>query len=177
MKQVRFRKILAEHKDQIYSHALYFLGNYQDAEDVTQEVLIRIWQNLISIRRGKEKAWVMRVTHNLCIDYARSRHKRSEVVLNENVNFLKAQTTGSPLEPDPAKLAQRSDFTEHILQALQKLPQKLKSVLMMREIQGLKYKEISQVLGMPINSVKVYIHQGREALRGLLKQSLKNEIE
>ena len=176
MRKARFKKIVEQHKDRIYSHALYFLGNRPDAEDVTQEVLIRTWKNLDSIYLKTTQAWLMRVTHNLCIDYARRRKSGVTIVQHDDLSILDTKAAFSGNGTDPHKDAENSDLRRQIYTALQKLPEHLRSVIMMREINDIKYEEISQALDIPLNSVKVYIHRGRNELKKALDKSIAKEI-
>jgi len=170
MNSSRFNKIVHDYKDRIYSHALYFLGDRRDAEDVTQEVLIRAWQNLHTIRQRTTKVWLMRVTHNLCIDYARRYKSVRKVMQSEDMSVLEANTPSSLIESDPEQVVENADMSKQILSALQKLPNNLRSVVMLREIQDMKYEDISKVLNIPLNTVKVYIHRGRQELKTILRQ-------
>lgn len=167
MRHAHFTTAVLAHKDRIYSQAYYFLGNRPDAEDVTQEVLLRAWQNLDAIRKPTVKAWLMRVTHNLCIDTLR-RHKAQQVVRTPETSD--GCEMGLPLvaEDDPQVNAEESELRRHLLQAIQRLPVRLRSVIIMRELQDMTYEEISSALDLPLNSVKVYIHRGRKLLRAAL---------
>ncbi|MDZ7413644.1 MAG: sigma-70 family RNA polymerase sigma factor [candidate division KSB1 bacterium] len=167
MRHAHFTTAVLAHKDRIYSQAYYFLGNRPDAEDVTQEVLLRAWQNLDAIRKPTVKAWLMRVTHNLCIDTLR-RHKAQQVVRTPEASD--GCEMGLPLvaEDDPQVNAEESELRRHLLQAIQRLPVRLRSVIIMRELQDMTYEEISSALDLPLNSVKVYIHRGRKLLRAAL---------
>ena len=101
MKRACFKKIVDKHKDWIYSYALYFLGNRMDAEDVTQEVLIRAWQNIDTIHQRKTKAWLTRVTYNLCNDYARRRKARANVMQSEDISLLEIKMETYVNEANP----------------------------------------------------------------------------
>jgi len=145
------------------------LKNKPDAEDVTQEVLIRIWKNLGNFKISSGKAWIIKTTHNICIDYLRKRSimnnkEMSFDSMNDDNNFAN-QSVGSIVYNFPDVLA-----AESIKKAIRKLPEKLRSVFVLYEIEGLKYKEISQALNVPINSVKVYLLRARKELQKQLKE-------
>ena len=175
MKSSEYKRLVDEHKDRIYGHAFYFLGDRRDAEDVTQDVLIRAWENIGAIRRRKAKAWLMRATHNLCIDYARRISSRAKVVRSEDMSMLEDRTVSSLRESNPEQLMEDAVLSGQILSALQQLPPSLRSVIMLREIEDMKYKDISRVLGLPLNTVKVYIHRGRQELKTALGALLAEE--
>lgn len=147
---------MRNYQDCIYSYSFYILGNREDAEDITQEVLIKAWQNLDSLSKRSIKTWIMKVTRNLCIDHLR--HRRVE------------QTTKpDPLPPgNPEAIVEGREVQVRVREAISKLPLALRSTVILREIQGLKYKEISEILGIPLNSVKVRLWRGRRLLRQIL---------
>jgi RNA polymerase sigma-70 factor (ECF subfamily) len=139
-----------------------------DADDISQEVLIRLWKNMGKFKLTAAGSWIMRTTHNLCIDYL-----RRDQVSNQRSFFIDENT--EELIADTNKLNQPELTTlqnitgERIKTAIQTLPENLKSVFVLYELEGFKYKEISEVLDMPINSVKVYILRARKKLQEELK--------
>lgn len=144
------------------------LKNKLDAEDVTQEVLIKIWKNIGGFKISSGKAWIMKTTHNLCIDFLRKRSimnnkEMSFDSMNDDNSFTN-QSVGSIVYNFPDVLA-----AESIKKAIRKLPEKLRSVFVLYEIEGLKYREISLALDVPINSVKVYLLRARKELQKQLR--------
>jgi RNA polymerase sigma-70 factor (ECF subfamily) len=164
----KFRYLIKEHKNRIYSYALYTLHNRMDADDVTQEVLIRIWKNLGKFKMNSARAWIMKTTHNLCIDYLRKRKslEYKHTFIDDGAEDLLHDTTyGTPEINTHHKIA-----FDKVQTAVEKLPENLKSSFLLYEINGLKYKEISEALGLPLNSVKVYILRARKMLQEELKE-------
>ncbi len=163
-----FEKILAEHRDRVFSYAFYVLGNRQDAEDVTQDVFIRLWRNLGDIDLSRRKSWIMSVAHNRCIDLARSR-KRT-VHRREDPDMLATDTDSAPvsLEMNPGLRSESRETRRLLLQALRKLPVRSRSMLVMHYYQGLKYRTIGEMLDLNINTVKVEVHRARKELRKIL---------
>ena len=171
MNEAQFKRVVKQYKDFIYSYAFYFSGTREDAEDLTQEVLIRIWENLGSLRLGPTKSWVSKVTRNMCIDWERRRRARPETPValqSEDCEF----DVPAPFEETGAE---KEEMRRNIEKTIAKLPEKLKSVIILREIEDMKYEEISDVLSMPINSVKSYIHRGRRMLREQLSAIYEDE--
>jgi len=163
MKRVRFGRIVKSYQDPIYGYSFYMLGNREDAEDVTQEVLIKAWQNIDSIGKGSIKNWIMKATKNLCID--RLRHRRLGQTLKSD----------PPCPREPEAIVERREIQEKVREAISKLPLTLRSTVILREIQGLKYREISKILEIPLSSVKVQLWRGRTLLRQTLS-SMQNEL-
>ncbi len=145
------------------------LGNKMDADDVTQEVLIRLWQNMGNFNLTAMRAWVMKTTHNLCLDYLRRRKTAQQrgVDLDEETADLIPAEDGS-IYPDIE--LQRKLLKEKLNIAINNLPESLKSVFVLYEINGLRYKDISEILSLPINSVKVYLFRARKKLQDELRQ-------
>jgi len=165
MKTIRFRRIARRHQDSIYSYSFYMLGNREDAEDITQEILIKTWQNIDSIGKRSIKSWIMKVTKNLCIDHIR--HRRLSQIVKPDPPSLK----------DPEAIMEKREIQERVREAIGNLPLTLKSTVILREIQGLKYKEISRILEIPLSSVKVQLWRGRALLRQALSPiQKKNEL-
>ncbi len=140
-----------------------------DAEDVTQEVLVRLWKNIDNFNLNSAKSYIMKMTHNLCLDYLRRRKTfvNREIEIDELFEDTYSNIDGNN-EPD--EMTCNEDLNQKLKSAIETLPEKLKSVFMMYQLQGMKYKEISEVLDIPINSVKVYLMRSRVKLQKELKQ-------
>jgi len=147
---------MRNYQDAIYSYSFYMLGNREDAEDITQEVLLKVWQHIDSIGKGTIKNWIMKVTKNLCIDLLR--HRR-----------LSQASNSDPLPlGDPETLIEAKEIQERVREAIGRLPLTLRSTIILREIRGLKYREISRILGISLDAVKVQLWRGRRLLRQAL---------
>ncbi len=151
------------------------LRNRDDAEDVTQEIFIKIWQNIDKFKIIAAKAWIMRSTHNLCIDYLRKRNitMQREFSIDEE---MRESISDESTNNNPQIKTHLNMMTGKIKEAIKLLPENLRSVFVLYEIEGLKYKEISAALGIPINSVKVYLLRARKKLQEVLKSYEVQEI-
>lgn len=165
-----FEALVEEHRDRVYSLACYLLGDREEAADVTQEVLLRLWRHLDTLdpKQGSAPAWLLRVTRNHCFDLMRKRRsRRSALGLPEEPEAVDRAPAPAP---DPERLAASSDLGRQLRRAVRELAEPYRSVLILREVQEMKYREISETLQMPINTVKVNIHRGRRMLRERLKE-------
>ena len=158
-----FRILVEKHKNSVYAYACYMLRNSADAEDVTQDVLIKFWNHRNEINMIAIKAWLIRTTRNRCLDVIRKRQRTDNKVTSLD-NSLSEFTPDDRAE-NPVKEMDRKILKDRINVAIDSLPEKLRSVFVLYEIQGLKYREIAQVLDIPLNSVKVYINRARLALQ------------
>lgn len=175
MKSTKYDFLIQQNKNNIYGYALYMLKNHMDADDVTQEVMIRIWNNINNFNILSAKSWIMRTTHNLCIDYLRKRKVvvQREFEINEELteSYLDDRT-----ENDPYLTTHFEMMNDKVKIAISRLPETLKSVFVLYEIQGMKYKEISKSLEIPLNSVKVYLLRARKKLQEELKNYETHEV-
>jgi RNA polymerase sigma-70 factor (ECF subfamily) len=162
-----FRKMAEEYRDRIYTFALYSLRHPEEAEDVTQDVLIKLWRHSGRVDVENRAAWVMRVTRNAVIDAIRRRRSRAAVISDEADYDLAINYSAA--EADTDKGVASREFREALEGALAGLDDPYRSIVVMREIQELKYSEISEALEIPLNTVKVYLHRGRRMLREALK--------
>jgi RNA polymerase sigma-70 factor (ECF subfamily) len=162
MQRETFERVLRDHKDRVYSHALYCLRDADDAADVTQETFLRLWRRSPSLDDGRVGAWLLRVTHNLCID-----HSRRAAVVRQRLGRPDTDALDAVPHPGvrPDAIADRRD---DVLAALDILPAETRSVMLMHYCQGLKLQEIADLLGRNVNSLKVCIHRARKALRPVL---------
>ena len=176
LETIGYKALVNRYKNRIFSYSIYMLRNSMDAEDVTQEVLIRLWNNMGKFKLPAAGSWIMRTTHNLCIDYLRKNQvaRQRSVYIDEDDNS-EEKIMDNNKENQPEITTQQNIVLEKIKNAVQKLPENLKSVFVLYEIEGFKYKEISSVLDIPINSVKVYMLRARKKLQEELKDYARQE--
>ena len=167
IREVEFRVLCQRHSDDIYRFARSLLANPADAEDATQEVLLRLWNHLPKLYPFNLRAWLLRTTRCYCLDQIRRRSNRAAPMLLED-EILAEQP--DELAVNPSVAADSSFRLEQARRLLLKLPENLRSVFMLYEVNGLRYREIAEVLEMPINSVKVYLSRAREKLAHLVNE-------
>ncbi len=169
--KVRYQKCVMDYKDRVYRYAYFTLRSESDAEDATQEVFVKLWNKFNTINPLKVKSWLMRTTHNQCIDMIRKRKRTTDrhVEIEDYQAFDGDYTT----RDNPRNKVENESLGQRIQKAVDKLPEKLKPIFLMYEMQGLKYREIADALDMPINTVKVHIMRARK----MLQQELKYEKE
>lgn len=163
-----FLRQVNTYEDRILRIARSYLNDAAKAKDVTQEVLVKLWKHQDELDEDGIMAWLSCVTRNACIDILRARKRRRKTVRVDAEGVDRAES------PDrtPARHAETEDLREHVLDALDRVDDPYRRVVALRELQGLKYKEIATVLDMPLNTVKVYLHRGRKKLQAELDRSL-----
>jgi RNA polymerase sigma-70 factor, ECF subfamily len=167
IREAEFKALCQRHRDGIYRFARSLLANEADAEDATQEVLLRLWNHLPKMYPFNLRAWLLKTTRFYCLDLIRRRnHLATPVPVDEEM--LAEQP--DELAVNPSVAADSSIRLEQARKLLLKLPENLRSVFVLYEVNGLRYREVAEVLGMPINSVKVYLSRARERLAVLVKE-------
>jgi len=159
-----FAAIVLRHQDRIYTLCRYMLRDPEDAQDAAQDVFFKAYRALEDFRPDSSLyTWIYRIAVNTCLDYRRK--SRREV-------FRSAPLTEDlpSDEPFPKQLYESAEIHDSIQLALQKLPEKLRAAIVLREIEELSYKEITEVLHVSVGTVKSRISRAREQLRHLLKK-------
>lgn len=159
-----FTGIIDPIKDKLYRYALRIVKNEMEAEDVVQEVIIKLWKKKEQFAEiDNKEAWCMTLTRNLSIDKTRSRKGRTESI--EDYHHVKDRTS------DPHSKAQSSDMMKHIMELMDTLPENQKSVLHLRDVEGYSYKEISKITTLSVDQVKVNLYRARKSMRDKLTNS------
>ena len=161
-----FSRMVFPYKDKLYRFALRILGDRFLAEDVVQEVMIKVWnkRDYFETLDNKE-AWCMTLTKNLAIDKTRSKHRR-------NVGLETAYSVNDKA-PDPYKATATNDSMRRIRELIDALPGKQRIVVHLRDIEEMSYDEISKIANLTIGQVKINLHRARQTLRlQLIKMQL-----
>ena len=162
-----FSEVVARYKAKIYNYVYRMTGSADDAEDLTQEVFIRMYTSIDSFRgQSSLNTWLFRIAGNLCIDrFRRSKNRTPAYSLDEPVGD-DAQTQEVADETyAPHRLLENVEMAEQIQMALSKLPEKLRATLLLHDIEGLPYEEIAQIAGCPLGTVKSRLFNARMQLR------------
>lgn len=168
-----FRKLVEQHQRRIYGFAYYFMGNREDAEEITQDVLLSLWRHGRQVDPERLPAWITRVTRNECLDAIRRRRRYQERVTEEDEDLPLAETAAG--DDDPAKTAETAEFRRHLEQALRQLAEPYRTIVILREIQDMTYEEIVEATGLVLNTVKAYLHRGRRMLRTQLQETMDDD--
>jgi len=165
--QNAYAEIVELYKEKVYRICYRMLGNRHEAEDAAQEAFIRAYVNIDTYNPAmKFSSWLYRIATNLSID--KLRKKKPDVYLDEEVSGAEGLTMYSQLpaaDASPEDTVETLELQETVQKAIQKLPEKYRSVIVLKYIEDLSLQEISEILDLPIGTVKTRIHRGREALR------------
>ena len=172
--QRAFAEIVELYKDKIFHLAYRMLNNRHEAEDIVQETFLRVYKNLDRYDENQKfSTWIYRIGTNLCID--RLRKRKPSYSLDADMNDQEGMDGYSMIPSDD-----RSPETEMLLsetqriihESIESLPAKYKTIMLLRYIQDLSLQEISEVLDLPVTTIKTRVHRGREFLRKKLEFKL-----
>jgi len=157
---LNFEADVLPHLDAAYNLARWLTGNEQDAEDVVQEVSLRAFRFFGGFRGGNTKAWLLRIVRNTCHSWlGRNRPLQPIVEFDETVLCSDASAT------NPEKTLLRNEDRKRIRFALEALPPSFREVLILRELEGMSYKEISEVTSRPRGTIMSRLSRARSELR------------
>lgn len=160
--------LLRQIETHVYRTAYYLLGNEQDALDASQEALIRIYTKIQSYEeKALFKTWVQRIVTNICID--KFRKTKPTVSIEEH-----ELTFNTPKDVEDEVMI--GYLAQDIQEAIEKLPEHHRSVVVLRYLQDFSYHEIADCLGLPLNTVKSYLFRARQQLQGLLHEYQKGGV-
>ena len=172
-----FGMLVEQYQDKIYGYVFRMLHDSDEAEDVAQEVFIRAYQNLAGFREAASfPTWLYRIATNLAIDAARARKSRraNTFSLDEPVETDEGEM-GRQLPADrrgTVSQVESSELQRIVAEAIAQLSARLRTVITLYDIEGLSYKEIAQVLGCPVGTVKSRLFNARNQLRDELEEKI-----
>lgn len=165
--QNAFADIVSLYQHKLYQVCYRMLGNKQEAEDIAQEAFVRAYTNLHTFdQKRKFSTWLYRIGTNLCID--RIRKKKPDYYLDAEVTGTEGLDLYSQIASDdqlPEETIEQMELQDRIQYEIGRLPDKYRTVVVLKYIEELSLQEISEILDMPLGTVKTRIHRGREALR------------
>jgi RNA polymerase sigma-70 factor, ECF subfamily len=166
--QVAWDQIVRQHWRKIFNLAYKFVGRHDEAEDLTQDIFLKIFKALHTFdRRANFQTWLISISRNLCIDHYRSVRKERETMARDVDS-----SSLSPVsrERSPHGQLEQTDLKARIRQALAELPPTLRQAVVLRDLQEFSYQEIAEQLGLPEGTVKSRINRGRLELARQLRR-------
>lgn len=161
-----FELLVLEYQKNVYNVALRITGNAEDAADMAQEAFIKAFNSIYSFKGDSRfSVWLYRIVSNVCVDFLRSRARRPASSLsteNEEGESVELEIADESLSPE--KLLETKLSCEAVRRGLDSLPVDYRQILLLREIQGLSYDEIAQILDIEIGTVKSRIFRARKKL-------------
>jgi RNA polymerase sigma-70 factor (ECF subfamily) len=170
-------ELVKAHHRRVYGLCYRFTGSSHDAEDLTQDVFLKLYGNLSSfdLTRGSFQTWITTLTRNLLVDhFRRSRQQRVTDSMDAGWNEAEEQAMAERLSdphPSPHDRAAQKELEKMVQEALTRISPELREAVILRDLQDLDYKEIAQVLHIPEGTVKSRISRGRAELARLLERN------
>ncbi|MBX4191195.1 MAG: RNA polymerase sigma factor [Candidatus Doudnabacteria bacterium] len=157
-----FAVVFAACQGKVYKVCYRFFGNQAIAEEITQEIFLRLWKARGSFREGAElTTWLTSISRNYCIDIYRGRRKERRVIAHE----VRAEDHDRPsTDMDPHHLLDLDQQKQYLRSALGRIPRKHRTPMVLRELLELDYLEIADRLGIPVGTVKSRLNRGRTEL-------------
>ena len=159
MSDEQFEALYEKYANDVLRVSYFYLGDRQQAEDVTQDVFVRLLQSTPELVEGKEKAWLLKVARNRCRDLWRAA-------------WVKRVVLGSPameLTPAPDRMDERLERQE-LMEAIRRLPTDFRDVILLHYYQGYGISEIAQIMKVPEGTISSRLSRGRKKLEEILKE-------
>jgi RNA polymerase sigma factor (sigma-70 family) len=154
-----FQNRVLPSKNKLFRFALKFLGNEEEAKDIVQEVFIRVWNGREQMEQIQNwEAWCMRITRNLSLDRIRSLTRKQTQPIEETFDVHNEALS-------PYESTEIDESMQRIRQLISELPDKQRQVIHLRDMEGYSYNEISEILELDMNQVKVNLFRARNAVR------------
>jgi len=166
--RTRFESEMLPLMREAYNLAWWLMKNPQDAEDVVQEAYLRAFRYFNGYHGGSGKAWLFKIVRNVCLSYFADRVPEGKIVTMDSTH-LEVEDS----EPLPSAMFERKATIDVVRAAVEALPAEYRTVIVLREMDGLSYKEIAEVTSVPIGTVMSRLARARQSLTILLAEKKK----
>jgi RNA polymerase sigma-70 factor, ECF subfamily len=155
-----FEETILPHLDAAYNLARWLVRNGTDAEDLVQEACLRAWRSFAGFRGGDGRSWLLTIVRNTCFTWLRENRRQGLAVeFNEDLHSEDVEV------PEAERLLAETSSRETLEKALQELPVEFREAIVLRELEGLSYKEISEIASVPVGTVMSRLARARERLQ------------
>jgi RNA polymerase sigma factor (sigma-70 family) len=166
----RFEELVLPHLHAAHNLARWLLRSASDAEDLVQEASLRAWRGFGSFRGSDARGWLLAIVRNTCFTWLRkNRRQQLSDEFDENVHSTE------PDAPDPERLLFEGLDTSRVQHAVEELPMEFREAIVLRELEGLSYKEIGDIAGVPIGTVMSRLARARKRLQITLTAPARKE--
>lgn len=173
IQSVRFEQFVLPHLDAAYNLARWLVRNGTDAEDLVQEAYLRAWKGFSGFRGADGRGWLLAIVRNTCYTWLRAnRRQELAVEFDEGVH---SGAGGDGELPEAERLVAESAGRQTLEKALQELPAEFREVIVLRELEELSYKEISEIAGVPVGTVMSRLARARSRLQISLAPQARKE--
>lgn len=170
-----FLKLVRSNQDKIFRHAFYLLKNSEDAKDMMQETFSKAWQHRATLKQETAHSWMLKCVQNLCFNLLKRR--KFQVYLSEEegetLEMLLHSNSYKSI-PTPDEISIKEELKQLVRQAIDELPESMRTIVVMRELEEKTYKEIAKTLEQPENSIKSTVFRARKKLREIMNRLLED---
>lgn len=166
-----FEELIYQYEKKVYNVALRVFKNPEDAKDISQDVFIKIYKNLDKFdNKSSFSTWIYRITTNTCIDELRKRKGKETVSINNDIEDDEGRFKRefADNEPTPEEKVISKEGESEIIKSMNTLSDEHRTIIVMRDIEGLSYTEISEIIGVSIGTVKSRISRARLQLKNII---------
>ena len=171
-----FEQLVEKYQKKVFNIAFSMLNNMDDASDISQEVFIKAFKSIKHYKQNSSfSTWLYRITVNTCLDELRKRKNKSNVFSIDQVIHLESGEVTRQLEddrPTPDSMVENNELRALVRDSISQLSDELKEVIILRDINGLSYDDIADMLDCPLGTVKSRINRARNALKEILKRKI-----
>ena len=163
-----FEDLISGYEKKVYNTVYRFFNNAEDAMDITQEIFIKVFTSLHGFRENSSfSTWLYRIAVNTCIDFLRKKREdtlpiKEEMAISSEIKF------GSHTEL-PEEFVEKQELKQALMKAINTLPEEQRMCVILRDIQGFSYTEISDIMTCSLGTIKSRLCRGRRALKEKLK--------
>lgn len=165
-----FNKLVLSYQSLAYNLSYRILGNSEAAADATQDAFVKAFRNLKQYRGGSFKAWLLRIVTNVCYDQLRSLQRRPTNSLDDMLVDPDHAGQLTDHGERPTEYALRQELAHVLQQGIEQLPAEQRMVLILSDVEGLSYEEISQVMATSLGTVKSRLSRARAKMRDYLQE-------
>ena len=166
-----FEQAVLPHLDAAYNLARWMMRNEQDAQDVAQEAYLRAFRFFPGFRGGDARAWLLKIVRNACYTWLHVNRPLQDAAEFDENSFSSAFHA-----PNPEDFVLQNDSGNLVRKALEMLAPNSREVLILRELEGMSYKEIAEITGMPLGSVMSSLSRARDRLRQALTTLMNEDV-
>ncbi|MGI5838946.1 MAG: sigma-70 family RNA polymerase sigma factor [bacterium] len=163
-----YEEVVCLYEKKIFNLAYRMVGNYEDANDLTQEVFVRLYHSIHSFRGDAQfSTWLYRIANNVCVDELRRRYRRKIEYLDEPIDTKDGSVRREIADwtSNPENILETHEIQACVQEGINALTEEQRTAVILRDIQGFSYEEIAKILSCSLGTVKSRINRGRQSLK------------
>lgn len=169
---MNFRDIYQLHKEGVFNLALQYTGNVEDAEEISQDVFVKVYEKLLYFREESSlKTWIYRITVNQSLDFLKARQRQKRSFIQHILRLDDGNAKEIPVFNHPGVELEQKEAVAHIFQCMNRLPENQKTALILLKIEGLSQKEVAEIMRISSKAVESLFQRAKINLEKILTQN------